>query len=647
MEKDKSKPRYLALDGLRGFAILLVFFNHITTEYISRIFPLSTLGWLVGDGVTGVTFLFILSGFLMASIYPSPPSTLKFLQKRYTRIFPLFLSMCLVMFLYHLFPHNSAEFFLGSIFSVAFLVHLIWVYFLKQRSTSFKRILFISFLFLQGGVGFFYVFWVMRHPPVVFNQLLSPHLREGTIFLVNATLTLPLGDYIPMLDGVYWTLVAEVLFYMFYPLIAVPLLAFLRPRSKRLKGLFFAATVFFIAGITLLSQKVLVMSMIQPALWLYFVTGIILANIFKYREKLLIRYTDIFSRIPRILGVLIFIIILFSEHMAEIYLPNSFGPWIRMSYAIPLTILVGVLLNQKTTLSKFFSNKIWVNLGTISYSLYLCHALVIHLAERIYVPTDFLTNLLYVAVTFCLAVMLASLLYWMLEKPYFAKTKIMKLQEKQSPNISSHPRAVLSVLAVGYLLTLLLIYSSQFNFFSAAYPLRRENITPTRENTIISLKNDPVVQIKFEGKAKDLGIIAVRVSHSKQRPQLAYQSLVFSLKEVGRETPLAVTTYTLDYFNNAPIFPFGFPKIHNSEGKNYIATFSLSNKASPNFVTIDTSTFQAVYPADKRSVLTHPGELAAFLKSKILSILTSTGALVTLVLGLPFILMSLYLLRKR
>ena len=199
----------------------------------------------------------------------------------------------------------------------------------------------------------------------------------------------------------------------------------------------------------------------------------------------------------------------------------------------------------------------------------------------------------------------------------------------------------------GYLSLIVLIYSSQFNFFSSAYSLRRENITPTRENTIISLRDDPVIQLSFEGNANDLGLIAVKVNHPQQKPQLAYQSLVFSLKEIGRDHPIAVTTYTLDYFNDNSLFPFGFPKISHSQGKNYIATFSLSNKASSSFVTIDTSTFQAIYPANKKEILSHPQKLVEFLKAKIISIFTSQEAFLTFILGLPFIILSSFLFRKK
>jgi len=647
MEKDKVGSRLIALDGLRGFAIILVFLNHISTTYLHSVIPFNLLGWFFGDGVTGVTFLFILSGFLMASIYPNPSSSLSFLQKRYTRIFPLFLSMCAVMFAYHLLPQERGIVLLSILLLIVSVFHLLWVYLIKPRNSSFKRVLFLLFLFLQGFIGLFYVLWIMRHPPIVFNQLLPAPIRESMIFLVNATLTLPLGNYIPMLDGVYWTLVAEVLFYVLYPILVVPLIQFVRLRSNRVRLLFFVASVLFIAGITLLSKKVLLVSMIQPALWLYFITGVILANIYHKKEKIFHKYTDIFSRIPLLVGIFIFVAILFSEHMAETHLSSDFGPWIRMSYAIPLTFLVGILLNQKTSLHRFFSKKIWILLGTISYSIYLSHAFVIHLAERIFTPTNFLSNFLYVVLTFGFTVIIASFLYWALEKPYFSKTKSIKNQSSEVSKRVYHPRLILGILVGGYIITLLFIYSSQLNFFSMTYPVKKESITPTRDTSLISLKDDPVVQATFEGKANDLGIISAKFFHDEQRYQLAHQTLVFTLKEVGVEKPITVATYTLDYFNSHTQFPFGFPKVHDSLGKTFIATFALSNKASPDFAIVDTSTFQVIYPADKKSLLSNPQDLVTFLNAKLLSIFSSRDALVTFLLGLPLLIISIFLSRKK
>src|SRR5579872_2659339 len=85
MEQNSTSARFHALDGIRGLAILLVVLNHVNSGYISSVMP-SWLDQIIFDsGVTGVSLLFVLSGFLMTYIYPNPQSGLHFLQKRYTR----------------------------------------------------------------------------------------------------------------------------------------------------------------------------------------------------------------------------------------------------------------------------------------------------------------------------------------------------------------------------------------------------------------------------------------------------------------------------------------------------------------------------------------------------------------------------------
>src|SRR4051794_33260812 len=101
-----ESDRLTSLDGIRGLAILSVFLNHINASSISLPAKLGIVSEvLFTSGVIGVSFLFILSGFLMAYIYPTASNKVAFLQKRYTRIFPLFLTMSVVSLVIFLFPH--------------------------------------------------------------------------------------------------------------------------------------------------------------------------------------------------------------------------------------------------------------------------------------------------------------------------------------------------------------------------------------------------------------------------------------------------------------------------------------------------------------------------------------------------------------
>jgi hypothetical protein len=87
-----------SLDGLRGVAILLVFFFH----YLPRN-PHNPLSWIASLGWTGVDLFFVLSGFLITGILYDTRQSSNFFQvfyaRRALRLFPLyFLAVGLVLF---------------------------------------------------------------------------------------------------------------------------------------------------------------------------------------------------------------------------------------------------------------------------------------------------------------------------------------------------------------------------------------------------------------------------------------------------------------------------------------------------------------------------------------------------------------------
>lgn len=229
MEQNTKAPRLHALDGLRGIAILLVFLSHVNATFITRS---SFLGGLVfNSGVLGVSLLFVLSGFLMAYLYPRPSSSLGFLQKRYTRIFPLFLTITVALAIPLFFPSMQA-YVLLLIVLLAIVTHVIWVYVIKRYAlSSFNQFLFYGFIFLQIAIGLYYI-WVTQHPALYYYDQISSLQRNIIVFFVNATLMLPLGKYVTMLDPVYWSLASEVLFYVLYATICAPIINFMSPQKR-------------------------------------------------------------------------------------------------------------------------------------------------------------------------------------------------------------------------------------------------------------------------------------------------------------------------------------------------------------------------------------------------------------------------------
>jgi peptidoglycan/LPS O-acetylase OafA/YrhL len=94
-ERHVARGHLLALDGVRGLAILMVIACHaFESDYESRGFVFRTIGELLHYGNTGVDLFFVLSGFLITGIlYDSQNDDgyfRKFYARRVLRIFPLY-----------------------------------------------------------------------------------------------------------------------------------------------------------------------------------------------------------------------------------------------------------------------------------------------------------------------------------------------------------------------------------------------------------------------------------------------------------------------------------------------------------------------------------------------------------------------------
>jgi peptidoglycan/LPS O-acetylase OafA/YrhL len=89
--------RYSALDGLRGFAALLVALSHFSNQT-------GMWGTRLGDGggQIGVMLFFLISGFLMGRLYLGEIITVgsasRFVQRRIARVVPLYVLIVLASF---------------------------------------------------------------------------------------------------------------------------------------------------------------------------------------------------------------------------------------------------------------------------------------------------------------------------------------------------------------------------------------------------------------------------------------------------------------------------------------------------------------------------------------------------------------------
>jgi peptidoglycan/LPS O-acetylase OafA/YrhL len=114
----------------------------------------------------------------------------------------------------------------------------------------------LSFLFIivvQAVIAFINYFIVFRIGPQQFYAL-PKVLHTSFIFFTNATLTFVFSEFIPMLDGGYWSLVAEVMFYLIYPLVAWLLIRPIKRLSRTYWVLWYFASMTVCYGFFMVFQ---------------------------------------------------------------------------------------------------------------------------------------------------------------------------------------------------------------------------------------------------------------------------------------------------------------------------------------------------------------------------------------------------------
>ena len=375
------------LDGLRGIAFLLVFGIH--TEYL-------------GFGWTGVQLFFVLSGFLITGILldmkaslPSKGYFVKFYGRRFLRIFPLYYFYLLAMW---------------AITS--------WLYTWEYRRNYMKL--------FQSQMPFALAY--------VYNFFYGSSAFEHQKFIEH-----------------FWSLSVEEQFYVFWPL-----LLFLVPR-KYLKYLFLS----LIALGPILRTALFFAFKYHLASWFRDETmwGIY-AFPFSHIDAFAFgAYISQFS-LPKakkqfwVLSVAVPIIGFAAQFAAS----GSFGMWQDLGYPISLPrayqfIWGYSILNywfavtiyavaRERLFNRFLEMKALKYLGKISYGLYVYHLAIIWFTGRIrdFLPVEEpVAKLLTAIISFVVTLIVASLSYFLLEKPllnlkerYFS-LKLSKSEEGTAP----------------------------------------------------------------------------------------------------------------------------------------------------------------------------------------------------------------------
>jgi len=613
------KRRLDVLDGLRGFAIILVFLNHIDSHFIAEAMPSffrPFIYFLFTSGNLGVTFFFILSGFLMGYLYKNLQPR-EFIERRYARIFPPFLVMVICMWIFRLYPSIPLIARITLILSVAIFARTVWIYIVERfhKGSALIRIFFL----LQIGVTFWYGFIVMRHPPVWFDSL-PFFLKEATIFATNATLTLPLGNYIPLLDGVYWSLAPEMIFYLLYPYLFSPTVQAIRKKNNMSIAMFIAFLFPFFFGLSLLFKHSQGLTMLFIEYFIYFCGGIVIANILPDQTKKKTSQLYHFLVNPITFSILLF--------LSYFLLSKSFGTnavIIRLLLIFPFGYIVYSLIQKETLLTRLFQQKTFLFLGTISYSMYIGHTAIIDGMHLIFKPYNAWTNILFLLGTAFVFLLVSTMLHYIIEKPYFQFKPTKKLLALPAQNSKTAYGIVFMVILFIFFST----YTSDYNFFSVQK--KYTNIIPSS----ILLSHIPYT-FSFISQENNMGVILVHLTNAvgdmltktEAIDPNKHQRFQIRMKEQGMMQWYASQDTAPAEIGNSSSYPFGFPPIIDSKNKTYIVEMSIKDIDYTSTVIFNKDTYPltTIHQIPKQTLLKNPLKLLAHVTDRLQTAFTNPEA---------------------
>lgn len=659
MAATPSTERVDQLDGLRGIAIVLVIINHLRLGPIFALAPSwlhPFLAMFTASGKIAVSILFLLSGYLMARVYPQIPSYLSFLQKRYTRIFPAFITMCTALAIVRYFWLRLDWISItGIVLLTIFLAGNMWL--LLQKSAHRRVIgknLFRAFLSIQIFTALAYIFVLSAVPAAVFYQIWQNWLKEIVYFVVNATMTLPLGTYVPQLDGVYWSVLTEVGLYLLYPVFFLPVAVVFQSLKQAWQRIFLLALcVPFFFGLSLLAKSVLGLQMLQVHLSIYFACGVMIG--FLRSENWVQKLQQRAAKIP---GLLLTVLCLAAVIGSPVFV-SRFTLGFEMDtilWTIPVMLMFLTTLASTNAWSTLLQSRPLVYLGQRSYSYYLTHTIAIEMFVKMSEPKNLIEVAAVAIPSLIMTLMLGWFLHEYLEKPYLTNKfpRPVTLPEKKTAVTSEwSSSATQRNIAIALLV---IFFLSWYGFriptrltalvadhHTAQFPA--ETILETQPTELpFTAANNNLGMLFFHFKPlKEEDIILRKIPHGSDTDQ----SLIVSVfDESGKE--VATNNYSLYQIWESRFHPVGLPLITDSAGKKYTVKLFISSSNAMQRVALMNSgiTFRSVYFFGKSELLKNPQLLISLLSQKIVQPFTEKETQQILLFISPLLIALIFLTSK-
>ena len=561
------KTRLLPLDGLRGFAAISVVISHIGINLQPIVaVPLYNFFFrMISSGTTAVQLFFVLSGFLMAYLYPVVNSSFAFLGKRYLRIMPLYATVVLYIWRVQMRGYPAWKNF-AVLIVLALLVNFLWK--LIRRG----KLIFIIFLLFQLVYLIVSLIWLPEMLDVAIRNL-DNFQKNNLYMLSNLSMTMYLLKLkqLFVFNGVFWSLVPEMLFYIIYPFLVVPAVVWLNKQKPWLIFLVSAAVIKILFDLDAASRAFYSLQGIFICRASGFVIGIILGRVYLNQQKVWQRLEKFLSRPVVNLSVLVvFLTALGLEWPDRYYQIREYVAFHFLGLSVIFGLTLAAALAKNSLLGRLFSQKILVFLGMVSYSLYLIHLEVVKQINWLpfwYTLNDRLSigwfNLIKILIVGGLCVGVSWLLYWLIERMYFISKKTA-LKPAVSPAVGNYfsKRILPAVIFAGLIIW---IYSGDY---SPSLILARHRLTGQSE------------KFEFTGKENNFGAVLLPLDFTID-PSIAGEEtvktqLVFNLYN-NRNELIFSSRRSADQTEGQPMFPFGFPAQVDSRGKLYSAEIFLAD----------------------------------------------------------------------
>jgi len=625
-----AKERWRALDGLRGLAAIVVMFSHTgfafnllkETGLVGRIAEPILFGLLTPGGMA-VQILFVLCGFLMASLYPQIKSKTYFLQKRYSRIFPVYTAVvtyaAITQTITYMLPPIAN---IAILLSILILWHLVWRMIATHDNQGLVRLgIFILFFTMQMLVIFIDVVIGARF--IKDSGLQMPLGSQGVVmYLNNIVLATPFLRYIGRYQPLYWSLGLEVIFYVVYAL-------GIGPQIQRLGRLnIWQGLIVIISCIAILFS---IDSGFRTTLELVnlsvnrssgFLIGIVLG--ISYAQKnILHRGIEWISRqkIPMIIGSLFAIACLYMErtvpHLASYEVMMWY--WLMVSAMIGITLYLSLL--PYTLAHRIFSSRFLMYWGMISYSAYLLHEHMLPLINQFtsnnILSDSVLKNLSQLVFTF----IAASISYYLVEKPYFT----WKIPEVVGRNIANRfvhffPIKKFAILKIGMGIAFILFFISGI-FQASLSPRMRGNYLPLIDSrSLFSLAPVKILPnteriFKFTSPDDFLATIAIDLHYygenEKYRKDPNAARFIIQVFGPDSDQPLVTSDRLALEVAGQPYYPIGIPIQEHSRDKIYTVRIAVHKGHWDDYVFIRPSRHNllAIYQYPLEMIKTPTGAL--------------------------------------